>query len=131
MSLISYYTSVPDLRASFGHHQVMSVERMVGRERGNKGGDGNEEHLCLFQNIISVDIYYTFPDYTPSSGNDYLVEGSIIKLTHHIVGVVTMLPFLKLWEDCGSHRQKVYADTFTSRMTKQVNQFIEQVCRFI
>lgn len=64
----------------------MSTEEVVSGTEVN-GEEGNEkERLCLFGSCISFYISYHFVEYVPLSGNDDIVEGSIMPL--HILLIV-------------------------------------------
>lgn len=85
-SLISYCETVRNFELGSGEQQAVSAEAAVGGKVVNGEEDDDEEHLCFFENNISVDIFYTFVVYRALSGNDNRLEGRIMELAHLDVG---------------------------------------------
>lgn len=61
---------------SISQQQVVSTEVVVSDEKV----DGEDERVSLFRRSHHDDIYYAFLDHRNSSGNEHIVEGSILKL---------------------------------------------------
>lgn len=72
-----------------------------------------------------------FPDYTPPSGNDDILNGSSVRLARLYVRVVPVLTCLEQNEKRVVQRQKVYADTFKSQVSEPIKSVIGHVQRFV
>lgn len=103
----------------------------MGRAVGNGVKDDEKKHPCLFRNSISFYICYAFLHFRLLSGNDGIAEGGIMQLARLHVLVNTALTGLRQIDNRGGHRQKVYANTFTSPVSETVDYHIGQVCRFV
>lgn len=93
--------------------------------------DGEDKRQYLFDNSISVDIFYSSSDYRPLRENDETVERSVMLTASHHDGVQTVLKSLKEWKKPGGFEQKVYMNILTSPVREVVNQLVRQVRRFV
>lgn len=121
----------PSLGSASGQKQVVSTETVVSETVVDAEEDDEEKRLRLFQNRKCVDIFYALLDYSQLSGNDDIVNGSIMKPARPNGCVVTVLTCLKQKIKRGGHRQKVFVNTFTGHMSETANQLIEQARRFL
>lgn len=99
----------------------MSTKAVVDRTVADRDEDDKDEHLCLFENSISVDIFYTFLDYGLLNGNDDTMAGSIILLARLEAWVATVQACLEQSKTFDEHRQKLYGDTFTSPVIEAID----------
>lgn len=81
------------------------MEAVVGRKVVDGKQNNDEEHLCVFGNRISVDIFYASLDYRPLSGINDSVEGSIVQLYRLDSWVKTMLSCVKRSKKSGAHKK--------------------------
>lgn len=110
--------------SSSRQQQVVSAEVVVSEAKVDEEENVEEECLCFFGKTTSVGIYYVFLDHCQLSSNDYAVKRSVMKFARLDGSVPIVLTCFKHNEKRGRHRWKVYADTFRSHVSEEINQFI-------
>lgn len=91
--------------------------------------DKEEDCLYLFGNSVSVNIFYSSPDYRPLSDNEDIVEESTTQFARLDAWEAIALIFLEPKDKDSGYKLKVNADNLTTQVSKTVNQVIRPVCR--
>lgn len=99
-----------------GAHKMMSTGAVVGITGADREEHDEDKSLRMFRNRLSVDISSVFLEYRLRSGNDDILEMSIVQIACFNAPVATVLTCFKRREKRGRYEQKVYAVTLASHV---------------